>query len=377
MIRRLLAGVAAGVLGVGLMCTTAAAQETIDGGEWAGSFVNHPPAVTSDPGSTPVEGAFVRDRSYGQPSVTMTITPPAGLAGSCPHGTARSIQSTVTPEGSGFTTNRYRFSWNVPFGPRVCNGTYGVEIVADVVGDDPRLTTSIDVAVPPAMVLGVTADEVDDRVVEVSWGAPADPPPDLVGYTVVRSASSDETRFAVDDPAATSFTDDDLPAEGGTVRYQVLARRWAPGGEVTSTGGEAAQPVTVAPAPDDTDPAPGGGSGAGSGTGGGTAPGAAPGGPATPRFRAPLVGSVSSGLVPPLLRPSPPTTVDDGFAETLPFEDAEPGEEEAVPPGDELASAFYEGEAGRGLVIPIATALVLAVWAFHLRFLSKAARPIS
>ena len=73
---------------------------------------------------------------------------------------------------------------------------------------------------------------------------------------------------------------------------------------------------------------------------------------------------------------SPPTTIDGGFAGELPYDDSEPGEEDPVLPDDELASLFTDGAAGRGMAIPIATALVLAVWAFHLRFLARASRPI-
>lgn len=380
MIRRLVTASIATALGVGLLCASAAADETIDDGEWAGSHVTRPVPVTSDPGTTRIDGAFVRDRIYGQPTIVITVSPPAGLAASCPHNGTRTFEVTGTPEGgSAFGTNRYRFALDVAFGPRVCNGAYAVTIVARVVGDDPRLTTSIEVAAPPAPVLGVTAEEAGDRAVDVTWSAPVEPPPDLIGFAVIRSASSDETVFHVDDPSATSFTDDELPAEGGTLEYRVVARRWAPSGEVTGTGGEAVQPVTVAPAPPSEDDGPGDdGSGTDDGDGDAGAGSRRPGtGSSRPRVRAPLIGAVSSGVVPPLLRPSPPTTADDGFSDTLPFEDAEPGGAEAVPPGDELASAFYEGDAGRGLVIPIATALVLAVWAFHLRYLSKAARPVS
>jgi hypothetical protein len=88
----------------------------------------------------------------------------------------------------------------------------------------------------------------------------------------------------------------------------------------------------------------------------------------------------SGTFLPPLLRPatqtlSPPTTADTGFEESLPYEQ---GPNDAVLPGGEsLASIDTHGQAGRGLVIPVATALVLAIWAVHLRMLARAARPIS
>jgi hypothetical protein len=87
----------------------------------------------------------------------------------------------------------------------------------------------------------------------------------------------------------------------------------------------------------------------------------------------PRVGTPSRNFFPPLLAPP---EVDTGFDEDLPFEDREAGDEEAVLPDDELASGpLSERLPGRGLVVPVATGLVLAVWALHLRFLARASRP--
>ena len=95
-------------------------------------------------------------------------------------------------------------------------------------------------------------------------------------------------------------------------------------------------------------------------------------------MRIPRLG-ITGSFLPPLLRPSAsvqvPTTVDDGFSDQLPYDASEPGEDDPVLPDDELASIFTDGAAGRGMAIPVATALVLAVWAFHLRFLARASRP--
>lgn len=384
MIRRLAVGVAALVLTAGLSLPAATAQESIDSGEWAGSRVARPAPVTSDPGSTIVEGTFTRDRPYAMNGVEVLVSPPSGLDPSCPHGTPRAIPASYTAENSSVGASTWHFSAGVPFGPRACNGSFSVRITVDVVGmqrpEEPVLTTVIDVAVPPLPVVGVVAERTGDREVVVSWAAPTDRPPDFLGYTVIRtSAAGEATSFQIDDPAATAFADEDPPAEGGEVRYQVVARRWAPSGEVTSTGGEAPTPVQVEPAPDDPPAADdddagsgGGASGGGSGAPGGSRGGAASGGS---RVRQPLVGRASSGFIPPLLTPSPPTTLDTGFSETLPFEEQEAGSQDPVLPDDELASALYEDEAGRGLAIPVATALVLAVWAFHLRYLAKASRP--
>jgi hypothetical protein len=85
-------------------------------------------------------------------------------------------------------------------------------------------------------------------------------------------------------------------------------------------------------------------------------------------FRPPALGPVTAG------GRATTTTEDGGFDETLPYDPID-GPLEAERPDDELA-AFFDGEgAGRGMAIPVATALVLAVWAFHLRVLARAARP--
>jgi hypothetical protein len=84
------------------------------------------------------------------------------------------------------------------------------------------------------------------------------------------------------------------------------------------------------------------------------------------------VGTPSRNFFPPLLAPP----ADTGFSEELPFGDREPGEQDAALPDDELASGpLSERLPGRGLVVPVATGLVLAVWALHLRFLARAAQP--
>ena len=65
--------------------------------------------------------------------------------------------------------------------------------------------------------------------------------------------------------------------------------------------------------------------------------------------------------------------VDTGFNEELPYDLDGQGDDELAgeSPGSDPVSALP----GRGLAIPIAVGLVLAVWALHLRFLARAARP--
>ena len=97
--------------------------------------------------------------------------------------------------------------------------------------------------------------------------------------------------------------------------------------------------------------------------------------------RAPLIGAMAHASFPVLHAPgvhgSSESAVDGGFDETLPYDVAEPGRPEAVVPADQVEAAGpLIGTSGRGLAIPIATALLLAVWAVHIRYLARASRPV-
>jgi hypothetical protein len=76
----------------------------------------------------------------------------------------------------------------------------------------------------------------------------------------------------------------------------------------------------------------------------------------------------------PATRPAAPV-VDEGFEETLDFEDFEPGLEDAIPPADSRNLLQVDDDEGpsEGVLVPAATASVLAVWAMHLRYLSRRA----
>jgi hypothetical protein len=66
---------------------------------------------------------------------------------------------------------------------------------------------------------------------------------------------------------------------------------------------------------------------------------------------------------------------DSGFTETLDYSDFEFGSEEAVPPADANDFIRLEDEEAPGSPVarPVAIASVLAMWAFHLRYLSRRA----
>ena len=289
-----------------------------------------------------------------------------------------------------------------------CNGAYTVSAIAVTTDnnqllprDEATRSGTISVAMPAPTVTGVSAS-ADGRSITVLWDDMRNAAKDLSGYVVERKVSGGSfAEVATPTSDQTSFVDDSLPDDAGEATYRVSSTRPSPSGtRVSSASTTAATPFVAAPAPPTTegdgttpgdDPAPGDGATPGGDPApGGSAPGdpSAPADPGTPdagsagspsaTFRAPRLG-ISGSFLPPLLRPSStvpvPTTVDDGFSDRLPYSDSEPGEDDPVLPEDELASLFTEGTAGRGMAIPVATALVLAVWAFHLRFLARASRP--
>jgi hypothetical protein len=289
-----------------------------------------------------------------------------------------------------------------------CNGSYTVSALAVTTDDNQLLphdeasrSGTLAVAMPAPTVTGVSA-LADGRSITVVWNDMRSTAKDLSGYVVERKVG-DGSFSEVATPASdqTSFVDESLPDDAGEATYRVSSTRPSPAGtRVSAASTSEATPFVAAPAPPTTEgdgTTPGDGTSPGDTTApsgepapGGSTPGdpGAPGDPGTPdagaagspssTFRAPRLG-ISGTFLPPLLRPSStvpvPTTVDDGFSDRLPYSDTEPGEDDPVLPEDELASLFTEGAAGRGMAIPVATALVLAVWAFHLRFLARASRP--
>lgn len=391
--RSIRAGLAAAVAVLGLLLASAPAASAAPE-DWAGSAIV---TTSSSTASTAIRAAFSRT-SWGENPrllVRTTVSAPSGQPSGCELDTS-TPPTDVAWDGSRFLTQAVL---TIP-----CNGTYGLTISAALQNrscfqsicsdyrtvDTYELTGSLAVSAPPPDVDARTK-VVDGRTVVVSWDEPAGLPPDFLGYRVQRQSSKGTwaTIATLDAPSApTSFTDDAPPASGGAVTYRVLSRRAGPDGEVTSSGGAPAT-AEVAPSPTGSTGTGNGGSGstgdattgdAGTGGAGGGATSSGGGAAGRPgnRVAAPRIG-LTGAFLPPLLQPKVPTvagptttTIDDGFDETLPYE---AGEEDPVLPDDEMASIVTSEGPGRGMAIPIATALVLAVWAFHLRVLARAARP--
>jgi len=376
--RWLVTSLATATLVLAVQPTASAAPE-----DWAGSTITSPSAATTS--SPAITAKFVRayDANH-RIRATTTVSPPAGLPSGCAstlgttgdHGTLPREAGNVHNTAATLTTN--------------CNGTYAISVRAILEGricsvcdytveDTHTLTGSLTVRAPAPAVTGTTAVVGADRSVALAWTPVADAPPDFLGYRVERVSASGTavTLATIDDRTASSFTDTSPPAEGGETTYRVYGRRSAPGGEVESAPAVTTADVPADPdAPDPDPPGEPGAPGEPPAAGSPGASGRVSGGVTTSRrpagtVRVPRTGRPSRSF-PPLL--SPPDA-DTGFDEELPFEDREPGSAEAILPDDELGAGPLDASSGRGLVVPAATGLLLAVWAFHLRFLVRAAKP--
>jgi hypothetical protein len=370
----LLATAALGLIGP----WAALADESIESGPWTGSALDPGPTRFADANEIGLSGSFTRT-----PYRTFDVEVRAERAEPAPMcqvtGSGRFEPDPPSDPTDGFD---FAHALTAP-----CNGTYLVEAVARTTNNLTLpesvaiLDRTVTVVVPPPDVTAVDAVEGANRAVTVSWAAVSPRPADHLGYLVVRTLSDGSTTvFEVGD--VTQVVDSSPPAAGGAMTYAVVARRSGAtsGSEVRSVN-PTTKTVTVSAAPAGSGGSGTGGTGrtpASGGTGGTGGSGGAPSGPVRIGGRpsggisVPRVGTPSRNFFPPLLAPP---VEDTGFDAELPFEDREPGEEEAIV-DDELAGDLSERLPGRGLVVPLATGLVLAVWGLHLRFLARAGRPV-
>lgn len=259
-----------------------------------------------------------------------------------------------------------RVEWTFSEDPG-CNGVYDVRAFATVdpagpvdpgapgTESEPLTAEGVRVSLAPPSPTGVAASAAPDRVVTVRWSAPSawspSAPSDARGYRIER-VGPDGAPVIVGEVAddQTSVTDDDLvAAPPGTYRYRVVAlRAGATGSPVASAPGEGSVEIAAATAPTTTAAR--------------AASGARSGGSTAAR-------SAGRAAVAP-----PTTEFDPGFSEELDYGDVELGPEEAVaPPDANLFEVVSEDPVGAGVLVPFAVALCLAVWAGHLRHLSRRA----
>lgn len=386
--RRLFTTAAVTLVALVVGAPAALADESIPSGSWGGSALAAGPGIVNT-STYQLSGTFRRQLDR-QVEVTVSATP-AGT-GAC------AIQPTTLPAAS--TPRAFNVTLTIP-----CNGSYTLVATATTTNNNaffPKETATLDravaVAAPAPVVTGVTATE-GGRAIDLEWDDMRSAAPDLTGYVLERKlGDGDFEELDVLDVDVQTYTDEDLPVEGGDVVYRVFSTRAGPGGPVTSASSEEAattfeaEPDSGTGGGDGTDGSGGGDGtgtdGGGSGDGGTDGTGSSDGGGTSGgdttspgvggnRVAAPRV-AFSGTFLPPLLRPAPlvvapPTTADTGYEESLPYDLDSSGN--PILPGDEVASIYTEEQPGRGMAIPVATALVLALWAIHLRLLARAARP--
>jgi hypothetical protein len=388
-VRRLLAGAAAAGLGLVLLAPSAQSAES----DWAGSRLET--GATSTSANPSLIGIFVRKyNSFQSLSVKAYQTPPGGLASGCPTGGEQDLgTATLTAESS--SSARATATSSTP-----CNGTYTFRLAAHLTAgglsraDDYELQGAIDVRVPPPAPSGFTAT-LSTASIDLSWDKPSNPAPDFLGFRVERKAGDSWDAIGEAGPSATSWSDTAPPLTGGEVTYRVRAMRDATKTPVVS-GPSREQSVTLPSAPTDpndpnattstTKPGGEGGGGADNGGDGGstgttTKPGG--GGKANPlggRSFQPLprgqigVGTKAPRLGTPAVSNIPDLVTDDGgFSEELNY--GEDGLADGEDGEDGLSSFYYEGSGGQGMAKPVAIGSVFLAWAFHMRFLARAARP--
>jgi hypothetical protein len=277
------------------------------------------------------------------------------------------------------------FSYSAPF---PYNGQYTVKVTATgyVLSNGLAVSPSSDqrafsVAVPPAPPTNVKATFANGGVT-VTW-KPGGSYPDLAGF-VVRRKTGQGAFSPVSGalaPTATSFTDSQPPAAGGSVQYEVVAVRQGADGDYLY--GESEGSVVTLPVPSTTIP-----------PGGSTTTSVTPGGGVQPGGAVSNVGNLSNigslfpsatGVQLPASSGPTPTLPDTGFSETLPFgasaagtlpsgakvDGRQPGRPSSSSGTGVLDSGEQNNSNRRALLVPVAAGCVLCVSALHLRWLNR------
>jgi hypothetical protein len=362
-------------LGVGIVAFAPVRAQAADS-DWAGSTWTNGLADDSVlTAEAPVlSGSFRYARPLGFPAhiadIYINLVPSTPLPEGCAAPTELKIPSTNNGNANpAFGT----FSTPVSVD---CNGTYDITALAEarmpkptegVVSSYTLRLKNVQIA-RPADVSNVKATVNSDRTVTVTWvpGLKSPYPSDFTGYEITRSPTFSKAGAA--GPSARSFKDTSVPEGGGSFTYTVKSNR----GSVTAQSSSAA---TVVPPPTadtlpDTAPTPGGTPGTG-GTGG--PPGTGVAGVVVPGAGA--TNNPFARITPRQISPTQPRAgaPDEGFNTDLPYE-AEPGDVAAQLPGD--VQTGNSDLAGAGVLVPFSVALLLAVWAMHILYVTKQAREV-
>jgi hypothetical protein len=332
--------------------------------------------MTFDGDTITLSGSF--RPPVGEISRVHALLRPAHAGPSCPVAEAEAVYgengtTTTTQPPGGPDDGSVAFSLSsFP----MCNDVYDIEVraYAGPVGPDeaespPLELRGVNVVLRPPSPKGplvVERPPEPTALVTVRWSAPdaysVSTPPGFLGYRVERALGS-APFDTVETTTATSFTDGYTGAAGaGQYRYRVLTLRMAsddpeaPASTAILNSAPESAPVgeIVIEAPPTTTTATT------------PPPVTSTGGRSGGRSTTGRSGGVPQGGT---------AVSDSGFTETLDYSDFEFGSEEAVPPADASDFIRLEDEEAPGSPVarPVAIASVLAMWAFHLRYLSRRA----
>jgi hypothetical protein len=401
--RRALGTVLAGVLlSISATAPVAWAQETEepsgprpaitreDDPRWAGSAFVAPfdtGVHSTDVEQVTVAGRFrfARDTTV---RVTVVVEPLTPIGSACTHDDPPELATQPQPTDGVRADYRFETSLELP-----CNGRYRIRATGhaypgpdfpDPAATSPDLVADLTVAAPPPAVTGLRAARAGDAV-RLHWDPVSAAPPDFLGYEISRAVDgSDGEVLTTLGPDASTWLDERPPGNRDGLVYRVASLRTAPDGSAL----RAPEPAETLVAPEElVVPGPGDGGDTRTGGPGGTgeepglpSPGAVPspverGSRTTPTLAprsplgSPVGGSSPSGASDPRAARAP---FDDGFDDELPYAAGAPGGARPAIGGSANSVRYTDdGTAGEALLTPIATALVLAMWAVHLRRLAR------
>lgn len=303
--------------------------------------------------------------------ITMTSRLHPGTSPSC-----GDCADPVGQKATHFSFTTQRLDYNGPYDVAVV--VSGRKILDAVLNNAPvttRQDTSFNIEVAPAPPANVTASSNPDRSVTLKWTRNTEP--DLVGYQVQRTGPGGSGFQPVGpnipqppDGSTVSWTDTTTAQSGGQFQYLVVAVRPDGNGEVSNRAIAASAGAAVSvPPPPGSPGGPGGPGGPGSPAGGPGGPGAlaapGPGGAFTTGSPAPLDLSsfLAAGGAPPKIAVPGGVTLPDGtFSATLPF-----GPKNASDAGADSVEILGHSTSRRTLLLPVATGLLMCVFALHLR----------
>ena len=380
--RRVLAAAAslAALASLALVSATSAQAADKAGLLWTVKWSAPTTTAGPNPFVRPVELVGTAKYTLGKVGqVAYTITTSSSLPSACG---SFPLTGNASQSGSAFTIK-----------PKLaCNGTYSVSAVVQsgtgvLAAHAPALIapfTLADPGTPPGGLDGVAQGST--RTVTLSWAA--DPDPDVVGYRVRREG------VAVGDTPVGVRIHSDVAPGNGTFTYDVESLRWGAGGPGSkSLASSPSAPLTATITPDEP-PTPvssgSGSTGGGSASSGGSSQhggsGSHPGATVPPASQAsaahlPSAGKANASLPDrsdyrsggSISSSTPTTTLDDGYAEHLPYKAGSARESVDLASPDRTRSVSrtvaVPGRKGVGFLVPIAIVVVLLAAALQVRSL--------